>query len=367
MSTWLVGQRGALFSRRWRIVVVGGPDAGRTAALEERTGVLGAAPASVVKLRDDTVSRYHAEVDATAGGLGGRDLDSTNGLFSPDERRVAVTWVGPGQSFRLGQSALRAVAEDEATSLAPKRLGKDATYFGFVANSAPSLQVVDGLAAAAESPGALLLCGEPGSGRRTAALAVAGARGLRVEVIETPTDAEQWSSLDLESEELIYVLRDIDQLEGEAAELAIRIFDTYPTRLWISTATQKPEHPGLASRFASLVVHMPRLAERRDDIPVIARRFVPESLRPLGPKTMALLRSHGWPGHVAELRRAVRRLGSDGADGFGPFSMHLTESFLTELLAQHKGDVSGASRALGRPTWQLFSDLSRHRVELDDL
>ncbi|MEN8723937.1 MAG: sigma-54 dependent transcriptional regulator [Alphaproteobacteria bacterium] len=71
----------------------------------------------------------------------------------------------------------------------------------------------------------------------------------------------------------------------------------------------------LYHRLNVVPVHVPGLAERRDDIPQLVAHFM-ESLargaglpkRRLGDDAMALLQAHEWPGNVRQLRNIVERL-----------------------------------------------------------
>ncbi|PHK94396.1 sigma-54-dependent Fis family transcriptional regulator [Pseudoroseomonas rhizosphaerae] len=67
-------------------------------------------------------------------------------------------------------------------------------------------------------------------------------------------------------------------------------------------------------RISPVVIEVPGLAERREDIPLLARHFLHELAqrhrRPepeLDPAAEALLRQADWPGNVRELRHAVER------------------------------------------------------------
>ncbi|MDQ2701615.1 MAG: nitrogen regulation protein NR(I) [Pseudomonadota bacterium] len=92
----------------------------------------------------------------------------------------------------------------------------------------------------------------------------------------------------------------------------------------VIAATHQPlEHLVVEGRFRADLLHrldvvrlqLPPLRERRDDIPLLARRFLEMAARRLGasPKRLApaaieRLRAHGWPGNVRELENACWRL-----------------------------------------------------------
>ncbi len=81
---------GTLRARRYRIEVMTGPDAGRTARFEGGTFLIGTHQNTDLRLTDKGVSRYHLELQLRADGLKVTDLDSTNGTFQGDVRIGSV-------------------------------------------------------------------------------------------------------------------------------------------------------------------------------------------------------------------------------------------------------------------------------------
>jgi two-component system nitrogen regulation response regulator NtrX len=71
----------------------------------------------------------------------------------------------------------------------------------------------------------------------------------------------------------------------------------------------------LYHRLNVVPIHVPGLAERREDVPELVRYFVQTisvasglPARRLGEDAMAVLQSHDWPGNVRQLRNNVERL-----------------------------------------------------------
>lgn len=63
----------------------------------------------------------------------------------------------------------------------------------------------------------------------------------------------------------------------------------------------------LYQRLAGLVLELPALSARKDDVVALARHFAAGHGRALGPEAIVVLRSYSWPGNVRELRTAVER------------------------------------------------------------
>ncbi|RJG45314.1 MULTISPECIES: sigma-54 dependent transcriptional regulator [unclassified Mesorhizobium] len=71
----------------------------------------------------------------------------------------------------------------------------------------------------------------------------------------------------------------------------------------------------LYHRLAVVPVHVPGLAERREDIPYLVDGFIKQIARQAGIKprrigddAMAVLQAHNWPGNVRQLRNNIERL-----------------------------------------------------------
>ena len=71
----------------------------------------------------------------------------------------------------------------------------------------------------------------------------------------------------------------------------------------------------LYHRLAVVPIHVPSLADRRSDIPLLVSHFLENMCKATGkpvpkvhPKAMALLEAASWTGNVRELRNVVERL-----------------------------------------------------------
>ncbi|MBN1771811.1 MAG: sigma-54-dependent Fis family transcriptional regulator [Deltaproteobacteria bacterium] len=118
---------------------------------------------------------------------------------------------------------------------------------------------------------------------------------------------------------------DLDQLpralQGELlARLTRPRADGAAPPLLVATLEETPEraaqagrlHPDLAGLFGARVTTVPALAERLEDVPALAARFVEAAAAELGrpapeltARAMDRLRARVWPGHVRELKAAI--------------------------------------------------------------
>jgi len=102
----------------------------------------------------------------------------------------------------------------------------------------------------------------------------------------------------------------------------------------------------LYDRLNILNFHLPPLRERREDIPLLAERFLQvysqresrERLR-LSPEAMELLRAYDWPGNVRQLSSEIERL-----IAFTPRDNEITAGYLSSAILQQRTPIKLAQR-----------------------
>lgn len=139
-------------------------------------------------------------------------------------------------------------------------------------------------------------------------------------------------------------------------------------------------------RLNVVMIQIPPLRERRDDIPLLFQHFVMKAAARYGreapkltPIALNKLTAHSWPGNVRELRNAADRfvlgLGDDGslASPANPAPLTLAEqvdlfekNVIENELAQHQGSVKTTAEALGVPRKTFYDKLNRHGLIADD-
>lgn len=147
-----------------------------------------------------------------------------------------------------------------------------------------------------------------------------------------------------------------------------------------------PFRPDLYYRLSVVVLAIPPLRDRREDIPGLFDHFLLQAAlrydRPvprLGPERYRDLMAHAWPGNVRELKNAADRtvLGLPSMDNVDPdaafvhrpldeqvalFEKHLIQ----EALTASSGRAAMASEALGIPKKTLYDKLKRLGLAADD-
>jgi hypothetical protein len=158
----------------------------------------------------------------------------------------------------------------------------------------------------------LLVAGEPGSGRTTAALDAAGPGATTLEAAEIGRAGEQeWASamgLVLEAEGGAVIVEDIQLLSGPLATLLAKCVRA-TSRKVVLTATLGADLAGVAALCGERRDLVP-LRRRRHEIPRLAQQMLADEdaagRTRLTAETLRVLAAQPWPGNLAELRRVVQ-------------------------------------------------------------
>jgi len=267
---------------------------------------------------------------------------------------------------------------------------------------------------AAGSRVGVLVAGPPGSGRQHVASAIHYGRDtesagtlvplacsvLGADLIHSTVIAlATGSPLGEESARSTLLLNEIDRLpadvQAELAEVLLR--RPFPLRLIATAESRLDEAVGrgeyredLAAALSAIVIELPPLADRREDLPLLAQALLEranaESGRQLGgftPEALDRLDAYPWPGNVDELAQAMAEVHATaegpevGPDDL-PERIHLAadaaahprrpelsivlDEFLAEIeaelirraLARSKGNKAKAARLLGMTRPRLY-------------
>ena len=331
------------------VEIVDGPDAGKSVTASSDTLTIGAAKGNDLELSDDTVSRYHVELQRTEDGVAIIDHGSTNGTIA-GAVRIAQATVPPGTVLRMGRSAVR-VSDGgpvEVELHAEDRLGD------LRGQSDAMRRLMTQTARAARTETSVLVVGESGTGKELIARALhdLGPRGSHAFVTVdcgamaanlvaselfghergafTGADRQHIGAFERANGGTLF----LDEIGELPAELQPNLLGALERRRFrrvggtkdievdvrVLAATNRDLRAevnhgrfrlDLYYRLAVVTLRIAPLRERPDDIAVLVEHFLQEcgysgpSSDLFSADVLDELRDHHWPGNVRELRNLV--------------------------------------------------------------
>jgi DNA-binding NtrC family response regulator len=404
-------------SCRQLTVVVGTGTEARRLRIKERPVHVGRGPDNELVLPDRAASLRHCRLEPSLEGLLVRDLGSSNGTFV-NGVRIDRVLAGSGAQIRVGRTQLH-VIEHDADGVVEGS--------GLVAASPAMLSVLAQAERAASLPWPALVLGESGCGkegvaallhargpRRGKPLVTLNAGGVPHELVESElfghergaftgaTNARRGVFEQADGGTLF--LDEIGELPLPLQARLLRVLECGEVRRVGAESTRRVDvrvvcatHRDLRTltaeggfredlyfRLARVVIEIPPLRARPEDIDALCHHFLRElepmvGRRTLSKEAMTLLRSHPWPGNVRELRnvlcasaaandaqtiehaeieRVLVRLG-----GRSERHAQVTAEALREVVEQHRGNLSAAARALRMPRSTLRDRLALANAE----
>jgi DNA-binding NtrC family response regulator len=375
-----------LVSHRQRVVVVNGPDRGTEREIEGTRLSIGTSSKNDLVINDRTVSRRHCEISVRNDRYFLRDLESTNGT-EVNGTPVVEAFLSPGARIRIGDTEILFEPKKKWERVAEL----ETDHFGAMYGQSKTMRDVFAmLGKVAATDLSCILVGETGSGKELAARGIheqSSRRGRNFVVVDcgavsknlieselfghekgsfTGADKQRVGAFELADGGTIFLdeigelpielqpklLRALERREvkrlgaGRHVEVDVRVIAA--THRDLPEMIKKSEfREDLYYRLAEVVVGLPPLRDRRDDIPVIAQRIIDEHaaqgspVKYIAPEALRELEARNWPGNVRELRNVLRRAIAL-ADGD---TIHLSD--LSLLGAERLSSVPPPSFSLG--------------------
>lgn len=363
-----------------------------------REALLGSSPSVALRIEDPLVSRLHAELSVREDGVWVRDLSSTNGTFV-ESVRVAEAQVPEGGRLRLGATVLRVLTswddarEEEAWP--DERLGR------LLGRSPRMRELFAKIVRVAAMTSPVLVQGETGVGKELVARTIheraTSTNGPFVHVDAATLTPETCAIVDTARGGTVF-LDEIADVPAASQALLLRRLEIADVRVVAATQRDLPRlvsegafREDLYFRLAVLPLVVPPLRERLEDLPLLARAFLPaEEHGALTPSLLAELASRPWRGNVRELRNFVERALTFGTEealdllpassasssvreplpkvtADEPFKVvrdrwvaHLEREYVRAVLARTGGNVSAAAEAAGLDRAYVYRLLRKH-------
>ncbi len=405
-----------------RVEVIDGPDRGNSITGGDLISV-GTARDNALVVGDFTVSRYHLELAARPGGIAVTDLGSTNGTYIGGIR-IERAVVPPGTPVTLGGTTIRFDDAVKHSMPAPDV----AMVHGMIARSPQMLRLFADIERIASSATSVLIVGESGTGKERVAEALHAHSGRVKEPLVTIDCGALASSL-IASElfghergaftgadrphigafertgagtvfldeigelpaadqaSLLGVLerRRIRRVGGtQEVDVHARVIAATNRDLRAEVNNGRFRHD-LYHRLAVVVLRLPPLRERREDILPLIRHFARElgAADPVetifGVDVLQRWERHPWPGNIRELRNAVEAallvgpsyepvpVSETGLPAYKDARANVLRDFereyLERLLAVAGNNVSQAARTASMDRSHLIDLLTKHGLK----
>ncbi len=342
--------------------VTKGPDAGRSARVDQPSFVIGGGDGADFRLTDPAVSREHLRLTLTPTGVRIRDNGSKNGTMMGSARVHEITVTGD-TAVVLGGTTIALTLEADSLELPLS----DRDRFGDAIGASPVMRhLFARLEQAAASELTILIEGESGVGKDVLARAVHGAsprrdapfvvadcsaipenlveselfghergaftgadqarRGVFEEANGGTLFLDEIGELPLDMQpKLLRALeqREIKPVGGRVTKkVDVRVIAATNRKLAESARTGE-FRSDLFYRIAVVRVTVPPLRERPEDILPIARSMLRalkhDEAADFSPDIVAMLGAYTWPGNVRELRNVVERHAALGTGSEGLF------------------------------------------------
>lgn len=319
-----------------RLLVTAGPLEGREYLITRFPFTIGSGLSNDLSIADSTVSRHHCEIGTLEDGtLTITDRGSTNGT-SIEGVKVTSARLSPNTEIQLGRTRIVVpLVQDH-----PELTMSAREQFGHSLGRSPLMRHVFYLAErAAQNESPVLLLGESGTGKEELASGI-HLEGPRAEAPFIVVDCKSFATPEALQAELFgsdatpgafalakggsLFIDSVDLLPKELQTRLLRTLEAEPGAVRLMTATKEniaemsrsgEFDPALYMALAVIVIELPALRRRKDDIPLLLRAFadkmeVNEALRAWTeqPSTLAFLKRYNWPGNVRELRALLERL-----------------------------------------------------------
>ncbi|OGV67258.1 MAG: hypothetical protein A2283_04935 [Lentisphaerae bacterium RIFOXYA12_FULL_48_11] len=343
--------KNAILVQKSKLLAISGPLQGKEFMVDKNIFTIGSGSNNDLVIEDTTISRRHCEIQLIPEGYVIRDLGSTNGTVVQGVK-VTAAFLNQSTEIHLGKTKLVFCPLKEAMEYT---LSQNESFGNLLGRSVPMRRVFHIAETYAPTDATILIEGETGTGKEVLAeeihkqsarsdkpFVVIDCAALAKELIEselfghtkgsfTGANIDRVGAFEYADGGTVF-LDEIGDLSGELQPKLLRVLEKKEIRKVgsnkirnidvriISATNRKLEAEVNAGRFREdlyfrlSVVHMdlPPLRNRKDDLPLLAKRFLKEFFGKDAmdqvvdfDKAMEAFKTHDWPGNVRELRNLI--------------------------------------------------------------
>ena len=342
---------GMLRVRKTKLLIVSGPLQGREFIINKDLFTLGSGAHNDLNLEDSTISKRHCEISVDGDGYQIRDLESTNGTIVQGVK-VSSAYLTPGAEIQLGKTRLVFCPLPEANDIP---LSRNENFGAMIGRSMTMRRVFYLAETYAPTEATVMITGETGTGkdilaeeihrhspRRDKPFIVIDCAAMAKDLIEselfghvkgsfTSANADREGAFEMADGGTVF-LDEIGDLSPDLQPKLLRVLEKreirrvgenrirkIDVRIICATnrmlATEVNEgrfREDLYYRLSVVQMELPPLRRRRDDIPLLVKKFLSDLHGPAAmdsladfDRTMEVLKRHDWPGNVRELRNLI--------------------------------------------------------------
>jgi len=413
--------------RRTKLLVISGPLQGREFVVNHDAFTIGSSSHNDLLIEDSTVSKRHCEIIVDQTGYLIRDLESTNGTFVQGVR-ISSAHLAPGSEIQLGKTRIVFCPLQEANDIP---LSRNEAFGAMMGRSVPMRRIFYLAETYSPSDATIMITGETGTGKEILAeeihnhsprhdkpFIVIDCAAISKELIEselfghvkgafTGANADRQGAFELADGGTVF-LDEIGDLSPDLQPKLLRVLEKREIRrvgcnkvrkinVRIISATNRNLanevnegrfREDLYYRLSVVHLELPPLRRRREDIPLLIKRFLTDlhgedAVAQLADvdRTMDVLKRHEWPGNVRELRNLIElafyserrpvdlsaflslgnlRAGRKNSEPEANFSTdkpfkdakndlieEFEKAYLNDLLARNKQNISRSAREAG--------------------
>ena len=394
--------------KKSKLLVVSGALQGREFIIDRDTYSIGSGPHNDMILDDSTVSRRHCEIQRRPDGFLIRDLGSTNGTLVQGVR-VTEAFLEQGTEFQLGKVRVVFCPLLETMEYEVSPRGE----FGRIVGSSVAMRRVFHLAETyAPTDATMLIEGESGTGkdllaeevhahspRRDKPFVVVDCASLAHDLVTseffghlkgsfTGAGTDRVGAFEHADGGTVFI-NEIGVLSPELQPKLLRVIEKREVRKVGSNEVRKVDvriicatnqrldaevnagrfREDLYYRLSIVRIEMPPLRRRKEDIPLLLKRFLEEyygekALEYVADfdRTLKAFMIHDWPGNVRELKNVVELASYSGKKPFD-LAAFLTMGHLTARAAESPEPVYSADRPFKDAKQDLVTSFERGYIE----
>jgi transcriptional regulator with PAS, ATPase and Fis domain len=394
--------------KKCKLLAISGTQQGQEFILDKDIFTIGSSRHSDLQIEDTTVSRRHCEIRVSPDGCTIRDLGSTNGTMVRGVR-VTEAFLTQGTEFQLGNTRLVFCPMQETMEYAVSR---SESFGALQGTSVPMRRVFHLAETYAPTDATVLIEGETGTGKEVLAEAihkrsrraskpfvVIDCASLAKELVEselfghtkgafTGASIDRAGAFEFANGGTVF-LDEIGDLAPELQPKLLRVLEKRevrrvgsnhmtPVDVRILCATnhelQNQVNNGrfredLYYRLSVVHIEMPPLRRRKEDIPVLVRRFLrdfrgekaEQDIKDLATAIRGL-EQHDWPGNVRELRNLVELACCSGRDSL-ELSAFFSLGRVKTARQEPEAPVFSADEPFKTVKNRLVSDFEKRYIE----